>query len=71
MHKYARNFKTKGEQLYLCCKGGGISLLIKATQGKIKSQNPPHVCIVCVFTLACLPPDVLSPFPPSLLSLSR
>lgn len=50
---------------------GGISLLIKATQGKIKSQNPPHVCIVCVFALACLPPDVLSPFPPSLLSLSR
>lgn len=38
MHKYARNFKTKGEQLYLRCKEG-ISLLIKATQGKIKESK--------------------------------
>ncbi len=70
MHKYARNFKTKGEQLYLRCKGG-ISFLIKATQGKIKeSKSSPRVCSVCVFAAARLPPDVLSPSPPSLSSLS-
>lgn len=70
MHKYAHNFKTKGEQLYLRCKGG-ISFLIKATQGKIKeSKSSPRVCSVCVFAPACLPPDVLSPSPPSLSSLS-
>lgn len=45
MHKYAHNFKTKGEQLYLSCKGG-ISFLIKATQGKIKeSKSSVRVCI--------------------------
>lgn len=63
MHKYARNFKTKGEQLYLSCKGGFLSLS-KQHRARLKSQNPPHVCAVCVclcvFTPACLPPDVLS-----------
>lgn len=72
MHKYALNFKTKGEQLYLHSKGG-ISLLIIATQGKIKeSKSSPRVCSLCVFIPACLPPDVLSPpLPPSRHSPSR
>lgn len=53
MHKYAHNFKTKGEQLYLRCKGG-ISFLIKAAQGKIKeSKSSPRVCSVCV--CSCMP----------------
>lgn len=63
MHKYAHNFKTKGEQLYLSCKGGFLSLS-KQHRARLKSQNPPHVCVcavcVCVFAPACLPPDVLS-----------
>lgn len=53
MHKYAHNFKTKGEQLYLRCKGG-ISFLIKAAQGKIKeSKSSLRVCSVCV--CSCMP----------------
>lgn len=53
MHKYAHNFKTKGEQLYLRCKGG-ISFLIKAAQGKIKeSKSSPRVCSVCA--CCCMP----------------
>lgn len=53
IHKYAHNFKTKGEQLYLQCKGG-ISFLIKAAQGKIKeSKSSPRVCSVCV--CSCMP----------------
>lgn len=53
MHKYAHNFKTKGKQLYLCCKGG-ISFLIKAAQGKIKeSKSSPRACSVCV--CSCMP----------------
>lgn len=53
MHKYAHNFKTKGEQLYRRCKGG-ISFLIKAAQGKIKeSKSSPRVCSVCV--CSCMP----------------
>ena len=69
MHKYAHNFKTKGEQLYLSCKGGFFSLS-KQHRARLKSQNPPHVCAVCVFAPACLPPDVLSPSPASLSSIS-
>lgn len=69
MHKYAHNFKTKGEQLYLRCKGGFLSLS-KQHRARLKSQNPPHVCAVCVFAPACLPPDVLFPSPACLSSLS-
>lgn len=69
MHKYAHNFKTKGEQLYLSCKGGFLSLS-KQHRARLKSQNPPYVCVVCVFTPVCLPPDVLSPSPAFLSSLS-
>lgn len=69
MHKYAHNFKTKGEQLYLRCKGGFLSLS-KQHRARLKSQNPPYVCAVCVFAPACLPPDVLYPSPACRSSLS-
>lgn len=70
MHKYAHNFKTKGEQLYLCCKGGRFLSLSKQHRARLKSQNPPHVWAVCAFAPACLPPDVLFPSPACCSSLS-
>lgn len=66
MHKYAHNFKTKGEQLYLICKGGFLSLS-KQHRARLKSQNPPHVCVVCVYSLlhACPRTFSLLLLPPS------
>lgn len=43
MHKYARNFKTKGEQLYLCCKGGvgGFLSLSKQHRARLRVKILP------------------------------